>query len=259
MRRLLKALLPRPILERLWRWRRVIEFRTWTAEDDARLEFYRSFVSPGDLVFDVGANLGNRTKIFLRLGARVVAFEPQPRCAGALRAALAREPRFTLVTKALGRTEGRAEMRLNDTHVLSTLSKAWVESTTSSGRFRGHAWRDQITVEVTTLDAMIRQLGRPAFLKIDTEGFEKEVIAGLSTPVGALSMEFATESLEGIAASIEHLQQLGRVECQFSAGESMALAWPSWVSPAEATARLRALAGTERLAWGDVYVRGKVL
>jgi hypothetical protein len=46
---------------------------------------YGSFVRPGDLVFDVGAHIGDRVASFLRLGARVVAVEPQPSMVRALR------------------------------------------------------------------------------------------------------------------------------------------------------------------------------
>ena len=45
-----------------------------------RKEFYSEFIKEGDVVFDVGANKGNRTVIFLELGAKVVAVEPQKEC-----------------------------------------------------------------------------------------------------------------------------------------------------------------------------------
>lgn len=48
------------------------------------LVHYRQFVKSGDLVFDVGANVGNRTAVFLRLGARVVAVEPHASCVAEL-------------------------------------------------------------------------------------------------------------------------------------------------------------------------------
>ena len=38
---------------------------------------YRQFIEPGDLVFDIGAHVGDRVSSFRRLGARVVAVEPQ--------------------------------------------------------------------------------------------------------------------------------------------------------------------------------------
>ena len=47
---------------------------------------YARFVRPGDLAFDIGAHVGDRIGSFRRLGARVVALEPQPLCARAIRA-----------------------------------------------------------------------------------------------------------------------------------------------------------------------------
>ena len=52
---------------------------------NARLSFYSQFLNPNTLCFDIGANIGNRTEIFLTLGARVIAVEPQKECAKMLR------------------------------------------------------------------------------------------------------------------------------------------------------------------------------
>ena len=41
-------------------------------------QLYREFVKPGDLVFDIGAHVGDRIAAFRRLEARVIALEPQP-------------------------------------------------------------------------------------------------------------------------------------------------------------------------------------
>src|SRR5262249_50866799 len=46
---------------------------------------YGQFMKPGDLAFDVGAHVGARVASFLRLGARVVAVEPQPAIACVLK------------------------------------------------------------------------------------------------------------------------------------------------------------------------------
>src|ERR1051325_7606598 len=78
------------------------EFSKWTENDERRFNFYKQLINPGDLVFDVGANLGNRTKAFLKLGAHVVAFEPQRMCADFLEAMLKNDRHFKLVKKALG-------------------------------------------------------------------------------------------------------------------------------------------------------------
>src|SRR6476469_5252478 len=54
-----------------------------------RVAFYRQLLAPGDVVFDVGANVGNRVQAFLETKARVIAVEPQPACVAVLRQKLA--------------------------------------------------------------------------------------------------------------------------------------------------------------------------
>lgn len=59
--------------------------RDGRADDARRMAFYKQWIKPGDLVFDIGANIGNRTRVFADIGARVVAVEPLPHCYWALR------------------------------------------------------------------------------------------------------------------------------------------------------------------------------
>jgi hypothetical protein len=95
---------------RFWRHlkyhRDIIKHLRWSRMDALRLDFYKTFIAPTDLVFDVGANMGNRSKIFRAIGARVVAYEPQSHCATFLRAAFNGDDRFTLVQAALSDSEG---------------------------------------------------------------------------------------------------------------------------------------------------------
>ena len=71
------------------------------------LNFYSQFIKKGDLCFDVGAHKGNRTEIFLKLGARVVAIEPQERCVRYLQSKFGKNPQFSLVKKGLSDKEGK--------------------------------------------------------------------------------------------------------------------------------------------------------
>jgi FkbM family methyltransferase len=237
------------------KWREVRSLRGWDAGDEQRQRFYHQFVKPGDLVFDIGANLGNRTKVFLRLGARVVAFEPQSRCAAVLARAFNGHPSFRLVTKALGDRAGKAEMLIGATHVLSTMSEEWIDATTGSGRFQRETWSDRERVEVITFDEAIREFGKPSFSKVDVEGFESHVFAGLSQSVYSGSLEFAAEFVSSTVWCIERLAKFGMYRFQFSAGESMAFEWPDWLSLADARDYLMSQAGKNIHAWGDVYFR----
>lgn len=117
-------------------------------------DFYRQFINPDDLCFDVGANMGNRTKVFLRLGAVVVAVEPQDKCMSFLRKHFSDDQCVNLVEKALGEVNGEAEMMISDEHAISSLSKEWITKVRESGRFSEFRWPEKQIVRVTTIDAL---------------------------------------------------------------------------------------------------------
>jgi FkbM family methyltransferase len=244
-----------PVYPALKEWRTVKAMRAWGAEDSKRLQFYQHLIKPNDLVFDIGANVGNRTKVFLRLGARVVAFEPQPFCAKVLGRAFSGNARFQLVHMALGGEAGKAELQINNADVLSSMSQKWIRSTEASGRFTEGAWTERVVVPVTTLDAAILKFGSPAFVKIDVEGFESQVLSGLSQPIQSGSIEFAAEALEETLFCLERLAGFQETEFQYSASETMQFDWPGWMNLEKAQNVLATLASVDMLAWGDVYFR----
>src|SRR5215510_11970 len=159
------------------------ELKGWSAHDLKMLDFYSQFVSPGKLCFDVGANIGNRVKIFLELQADVVAIEPQDKCAQILKRVFGNSHYLRIIQKALGEREGEAEIMINDSDTLSSMSPEWIEAVKESGRFSEYLWDKKQKVQITTLDNLIQQYGIPQFIKIDVEGFEYQVIHGLSQPI----------------------------------------------------------------------------
>ena len=144
---------------------------------------YAGFVQPGDLVFDVGAHVGDRVAAFRRLGARVVAVEPQPALVTTLRLLYGRDRAVAIEPVAVGRAAGTIELKLNvDNPTVSTASDDFIQAADGAPGWEGQAWAKTITVPVTTLDALIARHGMPAFIKIDVEGFEAEALAGLTQP-----------------------------------------------------------------------------
>jgi FkbM family methyltransferase len=201
----------------------------------------------------VGANEGQRTTVFLELGARVVVVEPQAGCQQRLRRRFGREPRVVLVAKALGAEPGTAEMQISDADMLSSLSREWIARVSDSGRFSDYAWDRRQTVEITTLDRLLAEHGTPAFCKVDVEGFEDQVFQGLSRPLRAVSFEFTPEYLQAALRSTARLAGLGSVRFNYSLGESMRLELAEWVAEKEIVRCLETL--PDRTVFGDVYAR----
>lgn len=215
------------------------------------LRLYRSLLPAPSLCIDVGANQGDRTEAFRALGAAVVAVEPQPDCAARLRDRFADDSAVTVEETALGREPGTAPLHVATASTISSMSPDWIEAVRRSGRFEGYDWGETIEVSVTTLDALIEAYGLPDFVKIDVEGFEPEVLAGLGRPVPLLSFEYTAERHDAAVACLDMLEELGAFDYAFSEGESMVLG--PWRSAGHLERQLRS-AGDPRL-WGDVYAR----
>src|SRR5438552_2440788 len=215
---------------------------------------YRQFIRPRDLVFDIGAHVGDRTAAFRRLGARVVAVEPQPALVKTLKPIYGRDGAVAIEPVAVGRAGGVVELKLNvDNPTVSTASDAFVAAADGAPGWAGQAWTTSVRVPVTTLDALIAQHGTPTFIKIDVEGFEAEALAGLTRQVAALSFEFTTIQRDVAAAALERCAALGYAHYNAAIGESQALLDARWQS-AQDIARWLAALPVEANS-GDIYAR----
>jgi FkbM family methyltransferase len=215
---------------------------------------YGAFVRPGDLVLDVGAHVGDRIGAFRRLGARVVAVEPQPALIKTLKLIHGRDRAVAIEPAAVGRNTGMIELKLNiDNPTVSTASEAFLRAADGAVGWEGQAWTKTIRVAVTTLDALIARHGMPAFIKIDVEGFEAEALIGLTRPPPALSFEFTTIQRDVAVACLERCAALGYGRFNAMLGESHVLVHADWVSAEAIASWLDALPQSANS--GDVYAR----
>jgi FkbM family methyltransferase len=218
---------------------------------------YRQFAQRGDLVFDVGAHVGNRARALAALGCRVIALEPQPDFARVLRLLFGRNARIEVVEAAVTGASGEDWLAVSErTPTVSTTAEAWREARAREPGFDGVTWDRQIRVRTVSADALIAKYGRPAFIKIDVEGAEPAVLDGLTTPVAALSFEYLPGAIDQVRACVDRLWVLSgesRYEFNWSVGETYELASPEWLDAEAIVAALTALGTSARS--GDVYAR----
>lgn len=233
--------------------RRSLDVYYGDVERDIAMDaLYGRLVGKGSLAFDIGSHVGDRIASFRRLGARVVALEPQPDCMAVLDALYCCDGAVKRVAAACGPKPGSLNLHINSANpTVTTASPAFIKAADGAGGWEGQVWDREITVPVTTLDALIAEHGVPAFIKIDVEGFEADVIAGLSRAVPALSFEFTTIQRDVAYACLDKLAALGAYAFNIALGESQRLTFETWISTAEMHAHIAALPHVANS--GDVY------
>jgi FkbM family methyltransferase len=224
-------------------WRRTVQWR----------QFYSQFVSPGDLVFDVGANRGDRTETFVQMGARVIAVEPLPQLAARLKKIFRYCP---VHVEAVGVGRVARTMIL---HVCTTSEdcSSFSEEFIADQRARNpdFRWDRSEPIQVVTMDSLIEKHGTPAFIKIDVEGFESDVLAGLAHPVQALSFEVRPgDSTESLRQCLEMVSGLGKYEFNLSLEERLIFELPAWANTDSVLGAL-GRKGSSEWRYGDVYAR----
>jgi FkbM family methyltransferase len=167
-----------------------------------------------------------------------------------------------LVPAAVGPAEGTVTIHQADASQIATCSTEWLEAVKSSGRFGRHGWGEPVEVPMTTLDKLIAEHGRPAFCKIDVEGFELDVLLGLSTPIPVMSFEFSPETIERACQCVKRITQLAggedRARFNYCAHGHLTYGLPEPAAAAPFQQAFRQLPPQAMKFGGDVYAWSQV-
>jgi FkbM family methyltransferase len=215
------------------------------------LGFYAQMIQPGQLCFDVGANIGKKSEVFLELGARVVAFEPQADCFRELNARCARfGDRVRTCQSAVGDRPGNLTLHVpSGSKGMASVLENWGGSTA----------KKRMSVQTTTLDLAIAEHGRPDYVKIDVEGYEFEVLRGLTSGVPLLSFEYhlGQDEVEKVRKCVDYLSRFGELRLNLTPSDLAQLEFKEWIEPSHFFEIFpdRLLERGPQRFFGDIFVR----
>ena len=154
--------------------------------------FYTKLIGPTNLIFDVGANRGNKTDVFCQLSNKVIAVEPDEKNVEILRTRFKGNKKVIIENVALSSSNKIEKMFvLGDGDERNTLSIKWKGYIENPLNLRSEqmGFSDIKEVQTLTLQELICKYGIPDYIKIDVEGYELEVLKGLSQKIRLISFE----------------------------------------------------------------------
>lgn len=191
-------------------------------------EFYDTLIPKGSLCFDVGANDGDRSATLIKVGLKVIAVEPQTSCVQKLSERFINNPELQILQIALGEFPGTENIYLCDEYSeCSTMSNQFIQTYSKKSNLH---WGRMEQVKVNTLDNLILDHGLPNYIKLDVEGYELQVLKGLSHAVDLISIEFNLPLLELSMNCFDIISSLGDYQCNFIQYENFNWMLKDWKS-----------------------------
>jgi FkbM family methyltransferase len=214
------------------------------------MRFYSKFVKQGNLVFDIGACEGDYSEIFLELGGRIIAVEPQAQYLKTLKQKFEGNKNVELVPYGVGDKEGKKVFYIS---TFNGPNSTFSLDFKTNSRYRYRKWDKKSEIKMVTINKLIELYGSPDFCKIDTEGYELEVLSALKQTIPTISFEFMSELNNKTLGCIEYLEKLGKGKYNLCLGMNYKFLLDKWVSGKDMK---DILIRNGKNQWnGDIYVK----
>lgn len=209
---------------------------------------YSRWIHQQTLCFDIGANHGDRTDIYLHLGGRVVAVEPHQECYSTLSFKYESNSRVTVLPFAVGEHSRVAEMSVGNIDKISTLSSEFRDF---YSQYSFILYDKRQLVQVITLDMLIEAHGLPYFCKLDIEGYELKALQGLTQAIPVIEFEFNAPFKENAIQCVQLINQRGNYKFNLSTYENYTLHFSEFLDVDEFILRFRKL--PDDILTGDIF------
>ncbi len=207
-------------------------------------------INEGDLYFDIGAHLGEKSKPFIEKKIRTIMVEPLPLCVKNLKQLYSKNPIVKIIPKGLGSKNTKKTLSINkQMPTISTFAKHW-----KSGRFSNLKWTGKTQIKITTLDNLIKKFGNPQYIKIDVEGYEFSVLKGLTKKSGIISFEITSEFFSEAIKCLNYLKNLSYNSFTFSIGEKKKF-FCDWSDHKNIINLIKKEIKKDKLFWADIYCK----
>jgi FkbM family methyltransferase len=218
------------------------------------MNILETIIKKNDLIFDVGCNMGNKSQEFLKFDTKIVGFEPQPKCVNMLNNIFANNSSIIIEPIGLDFFKGKSFIYEATHHTISSMSLDFINKVKEE-RFTDCNWGKKIEIQVDTLDNMILKYGTPNYIKIDVEGYELNVLKGLSSSIENISIEFTPELCQNSIDCINYIETING-NCKYNYGycNNNYFKYENWVNKEEIISYLKSVKDY-KFEFGDIYIK----
>jgi FkbM family methyltransferase len=204
-------------------------------------------------VFDIGANKGQYTRVFRKLDCWVTAVEPVDNVREILIKTFYND-KFTNIYSYVIGGKGTWDKPIKKSFYIGNYTENSTLIKNNSPSFRDIKYNKKIEVLMISLKSLIEYEGTPDYIKIDTEGYEYQVLSTLNKPIKLISFEFSGD-FNKLIKCMDKINNLGDYEFNFESGDCnrWLILNDEWLSRGEIIKIFTQL----KLNMGDVFARLK--